>query len=248
MCIAVITLLASVSVATTPKVAVYFDEALTLRSVDHSGKGLHTLCIVAEGFDAQLTSIEYKIEYPAGMTWIKDLDVSPLKIGTTKEGITQAFPKPLDGFSPVVLARAVVRWDAEEGTSGEVAVKPHPTSGFVRATAAPDYRIIEAQGETSYARLTGGSSLRGSEPELYATYPNPFNPVTKITYWLPQKAHVRLTVYDVAGRLVARLVDDERDSGEHTVGWHADDLPSGVYFCRLEVGNFSEQRKVMLLK
>jgi hypothetical protein len=246
--IAVISLLAWGAVASTPTVAVYFDEALTMRSVDRLGPGLHTLYIVAEGFDTRLMAIEYKIDYPPGMTWVEDLDVSPLKIGTTEKGIVQAWQEPKDGFSRVVVARAVVYLDAELTSSVEVSVQPNPDFGFIRGVAAPDYRIIVAEGGTSTGRLDDRSSLRGSEPALHPAYPNPFNPVTQITYYIPERAHVRLAVYDVAGRLVTTLVDDVRKRGEHTVGWQADDLSSGVYFCRLVVGDYSENRKLMLIK
>ena len=246
--VAVVGLLASAAVAGTPTVTVYFDEALTMQSVDRLSPGQHTLYIVAEGFDAHLTSIEYKIDYPAGMTWVADRDMPPVKIGTTGAGITQAWGEPIDGTSPVVVAKVVVRWDPAGSSNFEVAVKPHPVFGFVRATVAPDHRIVEAKGETSFGGVSGRSPSGGSEPALYEASPNPFNPVTQITYWVPERAHVRLSVYDVSGRLVTTLVDDVRDSGEHTVGWRADDLPSGVYFCRLEVDDFSANRKVMLLK
>jgi hypothetical protein len=246
--IAVISLLLSGAVASTPTVTVYFDEALTMRSVDRMSPGLNTLYIVAEGFDAKLMAIEYKIDYPAGMTWVEDLDVSPLKIGTTEKGIVQAWQKPIDGFSRVVVARAVVYCEAEILSGIEVSVKPNPDFGFIRAVAAPDYRIIVAEGGTSYGRPDDRSSPHRNEPALYPAYPNPFNPVTQITYWIPEKAHVRLAIYDVAGRLVTRLENGVRERGEHTIGWQADGLSSGVYFCRLVVGDYFENRKLMLIK
>jgi hypothetical protein len=244
--VAVVSLLASASVAGTPTVTVYFDEDLTMRSVDRMNPGLQTLYIVAEGFDAQLTSMEYKIDYPVGMTWIEDIEMPPVKIGSTPKGVTQAWGMPVDGNEPVVIAKALVRWEPDLSASGEVAVTPHPVFGFVRATAAPDHRIIEARGERS--RIRPQASARGSVPELDRAYPNPFNPVTQITYWVPERTQVRLTVYDVAGREVASLVNEVRDRGEHSVEWRADNIPSGVYFYRLDVGGFSERRKVMLLK
>jgi hypothetical protein len=248
MIVAVTSMVASFSAAGTPTVTVYFDEALTARSMDRSGPGPYTLYVVAEGFDAYLTAIEYKIDYPAGMTWVADLDVPPITIGTTGEGIAQAWAEPVDGFSPVVVAKAVVKVDETRERGGVVAVKPHPVSGFVRATAAPDHRVIEAQGGTSLGRSNDRPSSRGSRPALDRAYPNPFNPVTQITFWIPRQSYVRLTVYDVSGRLVTTLVNDVRNGGEHTVGWRADDLSSSVYFCRLEVGDFVDHKKVMLLK
>jgi hypothetical protein len=248
MVIAAIGLMASASAAVTPTVTVYFDEALTTQSTNYLKPGLNTIYIAAEGFDAHLTAIEFKVDYPPGMTWIEDVGVSPLKIGSTEKGISQAYADPIDASIPVVVAKVRVRWDAEAGSDAEVKVSPHPTFGFIRATAAPNHRIIEAKGGITVGRSDDRKSPYGSTPALNAVSPNPFNPVTKISYWVPREAHVNLTIYDVAGRLVERLVTEVHERGEHTVNWYADGLPSGVYFCRLEVGDFAEHRKVMLLK
>jgi len=78
--------------------------------------------------------------------------------------------------------------------------------------------------------------------------PNPFNPIARISYVLSSDGFVRLSVYDVTGRLLDRLVDRAVSAGEHVVTWDATGLPSGVYFYRLEVGDFSETRKMILLK
>jgi hypothetical protein len=241
---AVIGLLTSIAVAGTPTVTIYFDEALTVKSVDRLSPGQHTLYVVAENFDAYLTAIEYKIDYPAGMTWVRDVDLPVVKIGATPDGIAQAWGTPLDAFVPVVIAKAVVRWEPTDGFRGVVEVKPHPKTGFIRATAAPEHNIIKATG----GRAGDRSSPNPNQPVLRGADPNPFNPATQITYFLPQKEHVRLSVYDVAGRLVGQLVDDVQGGGEHTVEWRADDLPSGVYFCQLEVGGVLENKKLILLK
>jgi hypothetical protein len=246
--VVLIGLCASVMAAGTPRVSVYFDQSLTMRSTDGWGAGVQTLYIVAEGFDADLTAIEYRVEYPAGMTWVADLDVPPVKIGTTESGITQAWSVPVDGSRPVVVAKALVRWDGPGKPEGQVSIRPHPVFGFIRATVAPDHHIVVAEGETSHLGRTDQRSPLGDDPVLYGAHPNPFNPVTEIRYRVSQKTHVRVTIYDVNGRLVTKLVDDLRDQGEHSVAWRAESCPSGVYFCRLEVGEFSDQRKVMLLK
>jgi hypothetical protein len=248
VCIAVVSLVASVSVAGTPTVSVYFDEAMTMQSVDRLSPGQHTLYIVAEGFDAFLTGMEYKIDYPAGMTWLEDVDVPVVKIGKTTEGIAQAWGTPVDAHSAVVVAKVLVSWEPKNGTACKIAVVPHPKSGYVRATVAPDHEFVEAKGGTAFGGTSDGLSLARNVPALYGANPNPFKPATQITYWVPTKEQVRLSVYDVAGRLITTLVDDVRDRGEHTVGWRADGLPSGVYFCRLEVGDVTESKKMMLLK
>ena len=83
---------------------------------------------------------------------------------------------------------------------------------------------------------------------LYPALPNPFNPVTRIRYVLPHEDFVTLTIYDVAGRRVERLVAEVQPAGDRTVEWNASRHPSGIYFYRLEVGGFTETRKMILIK
>jgi len=72
--------------------------------------------------------------------------------------------------------------------------------------------------------------------QLYPNYPNPFNPATNIRFDLPETIHVRLTVYDMLGREIARLADGILPAGEHQSKWDARSNPSGVYIIRLEAG------------
>ncbi len=104
-----------------------------------------------------------------------------------------------------------------------------------------------------YSRLTGikDESLYNngcSEFSLHDAYPNPFNPTTTLSYSLPASAQVQLTVYDIQGREVDRLVDGFRTTGSHQVTFDAKGLTSGVYFARLEAGEFGQTRKILLVK
>ena len=83
---------------------------------------------------------------------------------------------------------------------------------------------------------------------LLSVLPNPFNPATRVSYFLPAAAAVRLSIYDVSGRLVEKLVDGPRPSGEHTVEWNASSASSGIYFCRFEAGGVVETRKLVLIR
>ena len=78
--------------------------------------------------------------------------------------------------------------------------------------------------------------------------PNPFNPITRISYVLPSEGFVTLSVHDVTGKLVTRLVSQTQGAGEYVVEWDAKGQPSGIYFCRIEVGAFVDTRKMILLK
>ncbi len=84
--------------------------------------------------------------------------------------------------------------------------------------------------------------------QLSQNFPNPFNPSTIISYQLPMNSHVTLKVYDVLGRLVRTLVNDNQVMGSHEVTFDGSGLPSGVYFYRLQAGGFSRTRKLVVLK
>jgi hypothetical protein len=78
--------------------------------------------------------------------------------------------------------------------------------------------------------------------------PNPFNPVTTIRFALPNPGRVTMKLYDVAGREVRTLVDEELPAGWHRTVLEARGLASGIYFCRMEAGEFFDARKLLLLK
>ncbi|MGA2624739.1 MAG: SBBP repeat-containing protein [Bacteroidota bacterium] len=83
---------------------------------------------------------------------------------------------------------------------------------------------------------------------LEQNYPNPFNPVTTINYQLPKQSHVTLKVFDVLGREVATLVNGEQAAGYKSVRWNAANMPSGIYFYRMNAGIYTDTKKLLLLK
>lgn len=88
-------------------------------------------------------------------------------------------------------------------------------------------------------------------PSIYSlsqNYPNPFNPTTVISYQLPVSSDVTLKVYDILGREVATLINGKQNAGYRNVAFNAGNLPSGVYFYRLEAGTYSATKKLLLLK
>ncbi|MGB9774211.1 MAG: T9SS type A sorting domain-containing protein, partial [Bacteroidota bacterium] len=95
---------------------------------------------------------------------------------------------------------------------------------------------------------TGVKEMAGEIPGSFAleqNYPNPFNPSTTISFDVPKQSHLRLAIYDVLGREVKTLVDEEKNPGRYSVTFDASNLPSGVYLYRLEAGSFSEVRKMV---
>jgi hypothetical protein len=108
----------------------------------------------------------------------------------------------------------------------------------------------------TYAKANGGTITNVTTPvssvadkyQLSQNYPNPFNPTTKITFAIPTNGFVSLKVYDVAGKEVMTLVNKNMSVGSYSVDFSGALLSSGVYFYRLESGNFVETKKMMLVK
>jgi hypothetical protein len=99
--------------------------------------------------------------------------------------------------------------------------------------------------------LVNISNNHNSLPAVYSlaqNYPNPFNPVTKIEYAIPKPGNVKLIIYDVLGREVTVLVNEMKQSGYYSVSFDASIYPSGVYFYRLESGDFKDVKKMVLIK
>jgi hypothetical protein len=103
-------------------------------------------------------------------------------------------------------------------------------------------RVLGSNGKPEKAVATN------KEAGLRSVLPNPFNPATRVSYYLPADADVRLSIYDVSGRLVEKLVDGPRPSGENTAEWNASRASSGIYFCRFEALGIVETRKLILIK
>jgi hypothetical protein len=83
---------------------------------------------------------------------------------------------------------------------------------------------------------------------LYQNYPNPFNPTTTIKYGLPVKSNVELNICNVLGEKITQLVYGEKEAGTYTIEFDASNLPSGIYFYQIMIGDFKETKKMILMK
>ena len=101
------------------------------------------------------------------------------------------------------------------------------------------------QSTTSVREVT---SELPSSFSLAQNYPNPFNPMTVIEYTLPVRSEVNLIIYSILGEKVTRLADEVQPAGYHKVTWNAVNMASGIYFYRLQAGDFVQTRKMVLLK
>ena len=84
--------------------------------------------------------------------------------------------------------------------------------------------------------------------KLEQNYPNPFNPSTKIKYSVSQSSNVVIKVFDILGNEVETLLNEEKPAGTYEITWHAENLPTGVYFYQLKAGDFINTKKMLLLK
>ncbi len=99
--------------------------------------------------------------------------------------------------------------------------------------------------------VIGVHSVSTLLPEVFAlqqNYPNPFNPITKVRFTVPNAGNVRISVYDALGKEVRLLVNESLQVGIYETDFDAANTPSGVYFYRMEAGNFSETKKMVVLK
>ncbi|NQU05470.1 MAG: tandem-95 repeat protein, partial [Calditrichaeota bacterium] len=116
-----------------------------------------------------------------------------------------------------------------------------------------NHHILEGEGliyktdEFTVLNVSVGSQFV-SDYRLSPASPNPFNAVTKLSYQLPAASSVSITVYDLNGRFVTKLFDGEKQAGKYDVIWNGKNAVSGIYLVRMKTDNFSEIRKVTLLK
>jgi hypothetical protein len=118
-----------------------------------------------------------------------------------------------------------------------------------------EYRVDLDSSVDSYVcnfnHLIGINKLNENIPREYGleqNYPNPFNPETYIRYDLPEESHVKLIIYNVLGKEIAVLVNENLNVGTYSVDWNAGDCPSGIYFYRIETENFTNTRRMVLVK
>ena len=109
------------------------------------------------------------------------------------------------------------------------------------------FALIDNLALTTTTELEEEENLPGNY-SLSQNYPNPFNPSTKIKYQLPELCFVTLKVYDVLGNEIITLVNEEKFVGSYEVEFGGTGLPSGVYFYKLQAGDFVETKKMLLMK
>lgn len=101
---------------------------------------------------------------------------------------------------------------------------------------------------SSTATSVDKSTMHPEGFRLEQNYPNPFNPTTAISYQLSVNGNVKLSIFDMLGKEVTTLVNEKKPAGSYTVQWKATGMPSGIYFYRVQMGVFTETKKLVLSK
>ncbi len=113
------------------------------------------------------------------------------------------------------------------------------------------YNVILSYTLAEILQPTSVPAAQSDVPQVFSlsqNYPNPFNPTTTISFSLPSKSYVSLKVFDITGREVATIISGEMPAGTYARQWDATKMSSGVYFYRLQAGNLTETKKLILLK
>jgi uncharacterized delta-60 repeat protein len=160
-----------------------------------------------------------------------DLDYATMKYNTS--GVLQWVMRYTNGGGAGSTEEAA---DIKVDNSGNV---------YITGMSALDYATVK------YSAVTGINPVSNEAPEKFSlsqNYPNPFNPTTNIKFNVTKEGNVKLTVFDIAGRVVETLVDRVLQAGVYEFNFNASSLSSGVYFYRLTAGDFSDVKKMSLIK
>jgi uncharacterized protein (TIGR02145 family) len=117
-------------------------------------------------------------------------------------------------------------------------------------TGIYSYRLnmVDLNGTFKHSNIVNVEIVQPSKFELKQNYPNPFNPSTTIKFSVPRSAFVSLSIFNSSGQQVARLISKDLKAGVYTAEWNAIGFASGVYYYRLAADNFTETKKLMLIK
>ena len=175
----------------------------------------------------------------------------------TKEGVTLGW---MTGGSTELAGFNVYRADNEAGDYEKLnseLIPPGDGNSYLDSRLRPGrtywYRLGAVDRDGEFFSLAQMVLAPPRESELYQNYPNPFNPETTLSFYIPEAQHVRLVIYDVLGKQVRSLLEENMQYGGHEVLWDGTNdkgelVGSGVYFYRLVAGKNVFTRKLTLLK
>ncbi|MBT8379030.1 MAG: T9SS type A sorting domain-containing protein [Ignavibacteria bacterium] len=203
--------------------------------------------VIAAGGDPELFGVGLLRSTDAGATWSYD------ELGLIGMARAISFRTDYECWSPVPIPESIIE-SKDTGRTWIFYTAPENTSIYdlVFTDSLTGYGVGEQGAIIKYKypivpSVTNETTTLSKSFNLYQNFPNPFNPTTTIQYFIPVNGFVSLTVYDVLGNEIEMLVNNFQTSGNYEVNWNAAELPSGIYYYKLEVGNFTASKKMLLL-
>jgi hypothetical protein len=138
-----------------------------------------------------------------------------------------------------------------EGNGNSNSLKSYSfTDENIKTAGKYFYRLkqIDNDGAFKYSKVLVVDIELPSKYELLQNFPNPFNPVTLIKYSIPENAFVNISVYNVLGEKIETLINQNLESGAYEISFSASEYPSGIYYYKIEAGNFISVKKMIILK
>jgi len=231
---------------------VYFTDPLIGTAVGSSGTILRT---INGGVPVELISFTTEVlENAVKLNWSTATETNNSGFEIQK---TSPFPSPYQGEGGEAgRGWEIIGFVPGHGTTSET--QHYSFTDIDVQSGKYQYKLkqIDYDGTFEYSQIVEVEIPFVSKFSLEQNYPNPFNPVTKINYSIPSitlrqaQSDIRVTlkVYDILGREVATLVNEEKPAGEYEVELNAAGLPSGIYFYQLQAGQFLETKKMVLMK
>ncbi len=166
--------------------------------------------------------------------------------------MTSPRPSPYQGEG-VPIDRDGRGWEKigfVQGNGNSNSTKSYSFTDATPPSGKVQYRLkqIDFDGKYEYSSVTELKIETPSQFKLAQNFPNPFNPETIISYQIPVTGHVSLKIYDVLGNEVSTLVNKETEAGSYQIKFDGGKLSSGVYFYKLQSGNFVQIKKLLLMK
>ena len=200
--------------------------------------------------------------------WANELPIIELQEGTNTIALTidNQWNNDISGLTVKIKRNKIPKWISFKNVTQTINV-PCGTQGggklylkLIVTDAPPDadaeipYLLSDDKGNLwSFTAIMHVNSGKPLEYALYENYPNPFNPSTTIKYSLKTAGHTKLTIYNMLGQKIQTLVNEPKTAGIHTVKWDGrnslgEQTSSGVYFYRIEAGDFVKTKRMILIE
>jgi hypothetical protein len=224
------------------------------------GGSLSVALTLSNMADSDIDSLELTVSYDptvlrlAGVSFENTMGADWIigELDTTLTGrvnIAARAGTPLTEDETLLNMSLVIEPDATVGDTSDIILGRVLLNGGQILSSSRNARVIIG----SASDVDDELSISPERFALYQNYPNPFNPSTTLQYDVPHSSHVRITILDILGRPVKRLIDKDHPAGQYRTVWDATDdsgipIAAGIYFCRMEAGTFVNVMKLALVK